>query len=91
MCLSLYSFQKMRLDKIHLTLWVLSIHPLARGGTPFTYFWHVGTIDDFRGEISQMGEILGFQFLKGQFFIHLVFKKIRIFSPYNKIKDRYGN
>jgi hypothetical protein len=47
-------------------------------------------IDNFRGEISLMGEILGFKFLKGRIFIEAVFKKIKIFSPNIKLNNIYG-
>jgi hypothetical protein len=43
-------------------------------------------IDNFRGEISQMGEILGFKFLKRRIFIKVILKKIKKFSPHIKLK-----
>jgi hypothetical protein len=50
----------------------------------------LSTADDFRGEISLMGEILGFKFLKGRIFIEVGFKKIKIFSPNIKLHNFYG-
>jgi len=52
--------------------------------------WYVKnhtTIDDFRGEILQMSEILGFKILKGLIFIEVVFKKIIFFSPNIKLNN----
>jgi hypothetical protein len=43
-------------------------------------------IDNFRGEISQMREILGFKFLKRLILIKIIFKKIKKFSPHIKLK-----
>jgi hypothetical protein len=47
-------------------------------------------IDDFRGEISLMGKILGFKFFRGRIFIEIVFKKIKKFIPNIKLNNIYG-